>query len=76
MLKVVNLGQIDGVDQGEAGQRAGNDGEQDENEQREVAGELAAAMQGNRVYLLAAPGPGEETRFDRLWGNSQTSQAS
>ena len=30
--EIRNLRQIDGVDQGEAGQRAGDDGEQDENE--------------------------------------------
>ena len=75
-LQIVNLGQIDGVDQREAGQRAGNDGQEQQDDQRELAGELAAAMQGNRLPLLAAAGPGKEAWFDRLWGNSQTPQAS
>jgi len=58
MLQIVDLGQIDGIDQGEASQRAGNDREQEQHGQREAAGELAPVMRGTRLDLRAA-GPGK-----------------
>jgi len=70
------LRQIDGVDQGEAGQRAGDDGEQEQHGQRELTREFAPVMQGNRLRLPAAR-PGKEAWFIRLRGNCcQTIQAS
>ena len=44
-FEVVDLRQIDGVDEGQAGQRAGDDGQQQQEHARaKPAGELAAAM--------------------------------
>ncbi len=45
VLEVVDLRQIDGVDQGEAGQRAGDDGEQEQHGQRKLTRKLAPVMQ-------------------------------
>ena len=72
-LKIVDLWQIDGVDEGEAGQRAGNDGQKQQHNERRAAGELAAAVRGNRQDLAA--GPDKVDGFRRLWsGGSQAIQ--
>ena len=43
-LEVVDLRQIEGVDEGEAGQGAGNDREGEQGDERELADELAPAF--------------------------------
>ena len=48
MLKFLNLRQIDGVDQREPGQRAGNGRQDQQDRERRAAGQLAAAMLGER----------------------------
>ena len=76
MLEIVDLGQIDGVNQGEAGQRAGYNRKEEQGGKRKPAGELAAAVDGDRLHLPAA-GPDKVARFQTLWGRgSQTIQAS
>ena len=47
MLQLVDLGQIDRVDQGEAGQGAGDDCQHQQNSERRATGELTAPLHGS-----------------------------
>jgi len=50
-LEVVNLGQVDGVYQGEPGQRAGNHGQNDQRGKGELAHQFAPAAHGRLLGL-------------------------
>ena len=62
MLKFLNLRQIDGVDEGETGQRAGNGGQHQQGRDGGASGQLAAAVLGERRTGGAAR-PGQRARF-------------
>ena len=64
-LEVVNLRQIGGVDQREAGQRTGDDGQQQQSGQGEFAGQLAAMR---RRLRLKPEAPAKAARLIRLDG--------
>ena len=76
LLQILDLRQIGGVDQGEPGQRAGKDRQQQQNGQRGPAGEFATAP--DRERRRGDPGlPALAARFQRLIGeDSQACQAS
>jgi hypothetical protein len=64
-LEVVDLRQVDRVDEGEAGEGAGNDGQNEQSGEGELTGQLAAPVGRNR--LDRKPGtPGKRSRFERL----------
>ena len=66
-LEVVDLRQIDGEDQREPGERAGDDGKQQQDRECNLAGDLAAAKQGRWNRLRAQPmGPAKAARFDSI----------
>ena len=85
LFELLNLGEVDGVDEGEAGERPGGGGKNDQRGQRGTAGELAAAVFGKRRTEGAArgldgagcgarcDGARFEARFGRrlMGGNSQ-----
>jgi hypothetical protein len=76
MLQLVDLGQVDGIDQSEAGQGTGDDREHQQYNERGAAGELSMALQGNpRTTELLAPT--RTAQFHKLIGrDSQGIQAS
>ncbi len=67
-LEVADLGQIDGIDQREAGQRTGGDGQNEQGDEGEAAGQLAMAVRGNRLHLrpVVTAWPDKGSRFERL----------
>ena len=63
-LEVVNLGQIDGVDQREPGQRAGNRRPAPAaRRSADLAGDLAPAMTGGSSPARSRVGPAQAARF-------------
>ena len=75
-LQVVDLGQIDGVDQHEPGQRAGHDGEHKKSGECDLAGNFSPPEDRDR--LRDEPmGPAQAARLVRLiGGGSQELEAS
>src|ERR1035437_1665539 len=75
-FQVVNLRQIDGVDQHEPAQRAGNHSESEQSSEGKLAGQLAPLMRGHRLGSQQVA-PAKATQLRRLdRGDSQVIQAS
>jgi hypothetical protein len=57
-LQIVHLGKVDGVNEGEAGKRAGDDGEKEQRNENDGAGELAP-MAGRQGWILCSARAGK-----------------
>jgi hypothetical protein len=66
-LQVIDLGQVGGVDQGESGERTGNNSQREQRGQGEFADQLFRSMRWRRLKQRPAV-PGKETGFSRLCG--------
>src|ERR1700722_3611912 len=75
-LKILDLGQIDGIDERCPGERSRNDGEQEEEAKRNVAGQFVPSQSRNRLGVKAMV-TAHAARFEGLFGTgSQELQAS
>ena len=75
-LKVVNLGQIDGVDQHEAGEGAGDDGQEEQGDECYFAGHLPAPEKRDRLRLEPMSAAQTARLRRSIGGGSQELQAS